>query len=409
MDNPRRLDKNVKISSTEMEMLGEENVRSGTIEALLSDLAKEKPQPFSYEQLHSFTSDFKFKIGSGGFGEVYKGEFPDGVQIAVKVLKNYTRDVMEKQFRSEVGTTGRTYHPNLIKLYGYCNDAKILALIYEYMENGSFDKILFKNHLDIQWVKLYDIAIDIAKGISYLHESQIIHHDIKPGNVLLDSKLSPKVTDFGLARVNRELSLFTQTGFRGTPGYAAPEVFMGPQVKVSSKCDVFSFGMMLFDILGSKRNSKSQEWLPGQVWVHFKKKRLDKIVRDCGIGKDDEADAKTLCVIALSCAQHDPQNRPSMSTVVKMLEGEISPWTPVNPFPYYDTSSESNTRGSSTRARRRGQPAMSESSATSSSTGTRRRGQAPMSESSATGGSTGTRRHGQPPMVSPTFDKRYNH
>ncbi|PIA51184.1 hypothetical protein AQUCO_01100190v1 [Aquilegia coerulea] len=244
MNRPSRLDKDVKVLSTKMKMLGGANARSESvlkeggnassesIDMLLSELAKEKPQPFSYEQLNSFTSDFKFKIGSGGFGDVYKGEFPGGVQIAVKVLKSNSRDVMEKQFMSEVGTLGRTYHRNLIKLYGYCNEAKILALVYEYMEKGSFDEILF--HLNIPWVEYYDIAVEIARGVSYLHESQIIHHDIKPGNVLLNSKLSPKVTDFGLARVKRELSQFTQTGFRGTVGYAAPELFMGPLVKISS-------------------------------------------------------------------------------------------------------------------------------------------------------------------------------
>ncbi|KAF5199029.1 Pr5-like receptor kinase [Thalictrum thalictroides] len=333
------------------------NSSSDSISRLFSELAREKPRPYSHAELMKFTENFSIKIGSGGFGDVYKGQFPDGVAVAVKVLKNSHPDVMEKQFVAEVSTMGRTYHRNLIKLYGFCYEDNIKALVYEYMENGSLDKVLFKNHFDLQWGKLYNIAIEIARGISYLHDSchpQIIHHDIKPGNVLLDSKFSPKVIDFGIARLNRDLSQFTQTGIRGTYGYVAPEICLGMQA-VSYKCDVYSFGMMLFDILGSKRKGAGQGWLPGEVRDKFQQKQLDTIIMDCGIvEEEDKVDAKTLSIVALLCAEHNPRNRPSMSTVVKMLEGEIPLWTPVDPFPYYDSSSESSTIGSSTRTRHRG-------------------------------------------------------
>ncbi|PIA33892.1 hypothetical protein AQUCO_03900031v1 [Aquilegia coerulea] len=338
---------------------------SNSLKKFISELDKEKPQEFSHRQLKSFTKDFKFKIGRGTFGVVYKGKFPDGVQIAVKVLKNNTRDVMEMQFRSEVGTMGKTYHRNLIKLYGYCNEPKIMALVYEYMEKGSFDMILFENHLDVPWARLYDIAREIALGISYLHESchpQIIHHDIKPGNVLLDSDLSPRITDFGIAKLNNELkSQFAQTSFRGTNGYAAPEVCLGSP-KISYKCDVYSFGMMLFDILGSKKKRERQKFLPGQVWEKYQKEQLDKIITDCGIEDEDEEDAKRLCEIALKCVEHFPGDRPSMSNVVKMLENEMRPGKPVNVFPYDDFSSESSKRsGSSTRYSRLGTRRMATS------------------------------------------------
>ncbi|PIA30265.1 hypothetical protein AQUCO_05700159v1 [Aquilegia coerulea] len=335
------------------------NAVSKSVDMLLSELAREKPQPFSHEELKRFTQSFNVKIGSGGFGDIFKGHFPNGVPIAVKVLKTSDADVMGKQFRNELSTMGRITHRSLIKLYGYCYNADITALVYEYMENGSFDKILFKNHLNIPWRKLFDIAIEIAKGISYLHESQIIHHDIKPSNVLLDSNLSPKVIDYGLASVNVELSQFAQTGFIGTRGYAAPEVsmgVMGPQGKISSKCDVFSFGIMLFDILGSKRNGESQDWLPGQVLKILEEKRLDEFIRKCGIEEKDEEEANILSRTALLCTQYNPPDRPSMSTVVKMLEGEIQLWTPVSPYPYYDPTSESSSRGGSTRSRHRGPP-----------------------------------------------------
>ncbi|PIA24864.1 hypothetical protein AQUCO_16800001v1 [Aquilegia coerulea] len=291
------------------------------VNEFISEMARENPQQFSYGQLISFTSNFQFHIGSGGFGDVYKGVFPN-------------------QFMSEVGTMGRTYHRNLIKLYGFCFDANMKALVYEYMENGSFDRILYENSPRIKWVQLYDIAIEIAKGLSYLHEycyPQIIHHDIKPANVLLDSNLSPKVTDFGLAKLNRDLSHFAQTGYRGTPGYAAPEVSMN-HPSVTYKCDVFSYGIMLFDILRRKKYTEGDEWFPAQVWEHLQIGKLDKIIMECGIGVEDKEDAEILSKVALLCAQYKAHDRPSMSTVVKMLEGEIPPWTPVDPFPYYEST-----------------------------------------------------------------------
>ncbi|KAF5176009.1 Diacylglycerol kinase [Thalictrum thalictroides] len=319
---------------------------NSVVNEFISEMAREKPQEFSYGQIMSFTSNFQFQIGSGGYGDVYKGVFPNGIQVAVKVLKNTMMDVMEKQFMSEMGTMGRTYHRNLIKLYGFCFDVNMKALVYEYMENGSFDRILFENHPHIKWVALYDIAIGIAKGLSYLHEycyPQIIHRDIKPANVLLDSNFCPKVTDFGLAKLNNDLSHFTQTGYRGTPGYAAPEVCMS-YPSITCKCDVFSFGIMLFDILRRKKCSEGKEWFPAQVWEHLQIGQLDKIIMKCGIGMEDKEDAEILSKVALLCAQQIAQHRPTMSTVVKMLEGEIPPWTPVDPFPYYDSSSESRTR-----------------------------------------------------------------
>ncbi|PIA52823.1 hypothetical protein AQUCO_01000592v1 [Aquilegia coerulea] len=322
---------------------GESNSESVT--RFLSELASEKPQPYSYVQLKDFTKDFSNILGSGGFGDVYKGQFPDGVPIAVKVLKNSRADIMEMQFKAEVGTMGRTYHRNLIKLYGYCYETNTKALIYDYMENGSLTTILFERKFDIPWLRLYTIAIEIAQGISYLHESchpQIIHHDIKPGNVLLDSKHSPKVIDFGLARLNMEKSQFVQSRIRGSQGYVAPEMCL-PTVAISCKCDVYSFGMMLFDILGSKRNCVGQRWFPGQVWQKVQDNQLDSFIINCGIEEENKVNTKTLSIVALMCAQHIPRDRPSMSTVVKILQLEIKPRTPViNPFPYYDVSSENS-------------------------------------------------------------------
>ncbi|PIA52819.1 hypothetical protein AQUCO_01000589v1 [Aquilegia coerulea] len=318
------------------------------INSLLIKLASDKPQPYSHEELVDFTKNFSFPLGSGGFGDVYKGKLPNGVLIAVKVLKGIDKEkIMEEQFAAEVETMGRTYHRNLIKLYGYCYEADTKALIYEYMENGALDVILKKNNLDM--VKLHNIAIEIAQGISYLHEScrpQIIHQDIKPANVLLDSNLSPKVIDFGLAKVNMGESQFEQSKIKGTRNYMAPEVNQPNQVRLSCKCDVYSFGMMLFDILGSKRNHVDKRfWFPGQVWDKFNTNQLDKFILDCGIKEEDKDSAKRLSVVALLCVEHNPVARPMMSTVVKMLEGKIKQLdAPTTPFyPNYYLSSESSS------------------------------------------------------------------
>jgi serine/threonine protein kinase len=174
---------------------------------------------------------------------------------------------------AEVGTIGRTYHINLVRLYGFCFDATTKALVYEYMENGSLDGYLFDPPPEktVGFGKLYDIAVGTAKALRYLHEEcaqRIIHYDIKPENVLLGAGLEPKVSDFGLARLcDREDTHLTITGARGTPGYAAPELWM--LLPVTHKCDVYSCGMLLFETLGRRRNlelglhaRESQEWYP---------------------------------------------------------------------------------------------------------------------------------------------------
>ncbi|KAF5180676.1 Receptor-like protein kinase [Thalictrum thalictroides] len=218
------------------------------------------------------------------------------------------------------------------------------------MENGSFDKILFEKKLDIPWAKLYNIAKEIAQGISYLHEScspQIIHQDIKPSNVLLDSNLSPKVIDFGLAKVNSGESQFEQTKIKGSRNYMAPEVNQPEQVKLSCKVDVYSFGKMLFDILGSKRNHVEKSGFPGQVWEKYRTDQLDRFILDCGIKEEDKENAKRLAITALLCVEHNPRARPMLSNVVKMLEGKIKLDTPVAPFYPNYYSSESNSMSDS--------------------------------------------------------------
>lgn len=298
---------------------------------------------------------------------VYKGEFPNGIQVAVKVLKENVSKRVEEQFMAEVSTMCRTYHINLVRLYGFCFDTSMRALVYEYMEQGSLDDLLFQkqnnkgNQSIIPWDKLQEIAIGTARGISYLHEEcqkRIIHYDIKPGNVLLDPKLSPKVADFGLAMLcNRDSTHVVMSGCRGTPGYAAPELWT--PYPVTYKCDVYSFGMLLFEIVGRRRNhvaelsGTSQEWLPRWAYERFEKGELNEMLAVVGVtAEEDKVTAERMVKVALWCVQYLPNTRPMMSSVVRMLEGGVKIDEPPNPFAHLqdDFGFDLNTMSSSTKS-----------------------------------------------------------
>jgi serine/threonine protein kinase len=310
------------------------------MEAFLSNMAREKPIRFLPQQLAGFTENYSTILGSGGFGVVFKGKFPNGAHVAVKVLNGELNKQVEEQFMAEVSTMGRTYHINLVRLYGFCFDRAIRALVYEYMENGSLDRFLFSsNNQEMEWEKLHDIAIGTAKGIAYLHEEcqeRIIHYDIKPANVLLDKNWNPKVADFGLAKLcNRGNSNLLLTKGRGTPGYAAPELWK--PYPVTHKCDVYSFGMLLFEIVGRRRNfddnqNESRQWLPRWTWDMFANNELAVMVSLCGIEEKNREKAERMAMVALWCVQYSPDDRPLMSTVVKMLERSMDITPP--PFPF---------------------------------------------------------------------------
>ncbi|THG12877.1 rust resistance kinase Lr10-like [Camellia sinensis] len=334
-----------------------------TMESFVQDWEKKKPVRFTAQQLCYFTTNYSTRLGSGGFGIVYKGQFPNGVKIAVKVLnrKSNTRGA-EEQFMAEVSTIGRTYHTNLVRLYGFCHDNFMSALVFEYMENRSLDKHLFSDTRAIEREKLYEIAIGTAKGIAYLQEEcqpMIVHYDIKPGNVLLDANFSPKIADFGLAKLcNRDDTHDSPEGYRGTPGYSAPEFHL-KNYPITCQCDVYSFGMLLFEIVGRRRNTRvgaddSLDWFPKHVWNEFEKGKLGEMtLLSCGIEENNREKAERMAMVALWCVQDSPHARPLMSVVVKMLEGEIEVKPPPKPFHYlypdhtsssdYTSNEESNT------------------------------------------------------------------
>ncbi|XP_024019908.1 G-type lectin S-receptor-like serine/threonine-protein kinase At1g34300 isoform X2 [Morus notabilis] len=311
------------------------------MDKFLNDMERENPIRFTSQQLRIATDNFTNLLGSGGFGAVYKGIFTNGTIVAVKVLYGNPSKRIEEQFMAEVSTIGRIHHFNLVRLYGFCFERNLRALVYEYMGNGSLDKYLFRENKIIGFSRLHEIAAGTARGIAYLHEEcqqRIIHYDIKPGNILLDADFAPKVADFGLAKLcNRENTHITMTGGRGTPGYAAPELWM--PFPITHKCDVYSFGMLLFEIVGRRRNlddslPESQEWFPRRVWKKFECGEMGDLMIVCGIEENDREMAERMFKVALLCVHERPQLRPLMSVVVKMLEGALEIPTPSIPFQF---------------------------------------------------------------------------
>ncbi|XP_024021007.1 G-type lectin S-receptor-like serine/threonine-protein kinase At2g19130 [Morus notabilis] len=215
---------------------------------------------FAFRDLQNATKNFSEKLGGGGFGSVFKGILPDSTMIAVKKLESVGQG--EKQFRAEVSTIGTIQHVNLVRLRGFCSHETEKLLVYDLMSNGSLASHLFDhNNLNVlDWKTRYQIALGTTRGLVYLHEKCrdcIIHCDIKPENVLLDEDFCPKVADFGLAKlVGRDFSRVLTT-MRGTRGYLAPEWIAG--VAITSKADVYSFGMMLFELVSGRRNSEKTE------------------------------------------------------------------------------------------------------------------------------------------------------
>ncbi|VAH51129.1 unnamed protein product [Triticum turgidum subsp. durum] len=322
-------------------------IRDATVEGFLKEIAGDKPIRFTARQLWGFTNNYSllrqdWRRGLGKSGVVYRGVLPNGLPVAVKRLHAGRDDgSSEERFMAEVSTIGRTHHVNLARLFGFCFDADVRALVYEHMEPGALDAYLFDSAAVVGFPTLYGIAVGVARGLRYLHEEcqqKIVHYDVKPGNVLLDVGLAPKVAGFGLAQLmNRADTHATVSGMRGTPGYAAPELWM--QVGVTEKCDVYSFGILLFEILGRRRNfdeaaPESRRWFPKLAWAKYECGELAEVVDSRGSAEEEKGreTARSMCEVAFWCVQQLPKARPTMGTVVKMLEGEM--YIPPRPNPF---------------------------------------------------------------------------
>ncbi|XP_027070515.2 rust resistance kinase Lr10-like [Coffea arabica] len=290
------------------------------------------PRRYSYREIKKMSNNFKEKLGEGGYGSVYKGKLRSGQLVAIKMLTKSKANGQD--FINEVASLGRIHHVNVVRLAGFCVTASKRALIYEYMPNGSLDKFIFAEHsnrLSLSWKKAFEIASGVARGIQYLHQGcnmQIVHFDIKPHNILLDDNFVPKVSDFGLAKLHPlQNSVVSLTVVRGTLGYMAPELFYKKIGNVSNKADVYSFGMLLMEMAGRRKNinalaeHSSQIYFPS--WIYD---NIDQ-GEDMEIGdhatEEEKTIRKKLILTALWCIQMIPENRPSMREVIEMLGGDL--------------------------------------------------------------------------------------
>ncbi|CAL5406539.1 unnamed protein product [Camellia sinensis] len=306
---------------------------AGTLEKVDDSLAV-----FKYRDIRIATKNFSENLGEGGFGTVFKGTLPNSIAVAVKKLKNLKQG--EKQFRAEVSTIGMIQHINLVRLRGFCIQGTKRFLVYDYMSNGSLESHLFKkdNINVLDWKTRYNISVGTARGLTYLHEKCrdcIIHCDIKPENILLDAEYNSKVADFGLAKlVGREISRVLTT-MRGTRGYLAPEWISGEAI--TPKADVFSYGMLLFEIISGRRNSDIVDYEMDQYFpflVAMKMKESEELVMsllDYRLEGCDVEEVIRACKVAAWCIQDDEKDRPSMGQVVQILEGILEVGMPPIP------------------------------------------------------------------------------
>ncbi|XP_024365302.1 uncharacterized protein [Physcomitrium patens] len=302
------------------------------------DTVPSLPPRFSYSKLQKATKNFSRKLGDGAFGSVYEGTLANGARVAVKMLEK-TSVQGEKQFRAEVASMGAIRHLNLVRLHGFCSEGTHRLLVYEYMPNGSVDAWLFgkkQGEKLLDWEQRLNIALGTARALAYLHEEcsdHIIHLDVKPENILLDHQFCPKLSDFGLAKLmDREQSRVV-TSMRGTPGYLAPEWLL-PHAAVTAKTDVYSFGMVLLELISGRENTnfslgKEQWYFPAWASKLVGEGRtmelLDKRLHVEEVEYFHKKDAMRAIHCALLCIQDDPSARPPMSRVVHMLQGHVEP------------------------------------------------------------------------------------
>ncbi|XP_018504855.2 cysteine-rich receptor-like protein kinase 29 [Pyrus x bretschneideri] len=283
---------------------------------------------YDFDTIRSATDDFSDanKLGSGGFGAVYKGRLQNGQLIAVKRLAKNSEQG-DREFSNEVMLLAQLQHRNLVRLLGFCLKAEERLLIYEYVANQSLDHFIFgpNNHMHLDWDTRYKIIGGIARGILYLHEDsrvRIIHRDLKASNILLDEDMNPKIADFGMAR----LFAIDQTqgntkAIVGTYGYMAPEYLHHGNLSV--KTDVFSFGVLILEIVSGKkigrfRHSENGESLLSYAWRNWRESTISNVI-DPMLTTSSRIETTRCIHIGLLCVQENVVNRPTSASVVSML------------------------------------------------------------------------------------------
>ncbi|KAK9269708.1 hypothetical protein L1049_001486 [Liquidambar formosana] len=312
-----------KISSSTKQTLGVDEEVSGI----------QNVNTYSYKELQIATEDFRpaNKVGEGGFGSVYKGRLQDGTVAAIKVLSADSKQGV-REFLTEIKVIRDIEHEHLVKLYGCCVERNHRILVYGYLENNSLAQTLLgqgRSSIQFNWSMRSKICIGVARGLAFLHEEvqpHIVHRDIKASNILLDKDLTPKISDFGLAKLFPAHLTHISTRVAGTAGYLAPEYAIRGQL--TRKADIYSFGVLILEIVSGRCNTDKrlpaeEQYLLEKAWELHKRGELVGLV-DASLGGDfNVKEACRFLKIGLLCTQDKPKLRPSMSTVVNMLMGEI--------------------------------------------------------------------------------------
>ncbi|RLM77865.1 hypothetical protein C2845_PM12G28130 [Panicum miliaceum] len=315
------------------------------------------PTRFTHDEIEDMTNSFRIKIGAGGFGAVYKGELPDGSQVAVKKIEGVGMQG-KREFCTEIAVIGNIHHINLVRLRGFCTEGQRRLLVYEYMNRGSLDRSLFRPTGPLlEWKERMDVAIGAARGLAYLHfgcDQRIIHCDVKPENILLADGGQVKIADFGLAKflTPEQSGLFTT--MRGTRGYLAPEWLSN--AAITDRTDVYSFGMVLLELVrgrknrsehvsdggggggeasnssdgttGSSSRGAKSDYFPLAALEGHEAGQYAELADQQLQGRVVDKEVERVVKVALCCLHEDPHLRPSMAVVAGMLEGTMEIWEP---------------------------------------------------------------------------------
>ncbi|KAK9050224.1 hypothetical protein SSX86_030805 [Deinandra increscens subsp. villosa] len=310
------------------------------------------PTKFRIKELEEATDNWKSLIGKGGSATVFKGILNDGTAVAVKRIQ-HGEERGEKEFRSEIAAIASVQHVNLVRLIGYCVQSNNLHfLVYDFISNGCLSNWIFAPPPSavicggpggcLSWKQRLSVAVDVAKALAYLHHdcrSKVLHLDVKPENILLDGHYNAIVSDFGISKLMKRDDSRIVTSMRGTRGYIAPEWLLG--IGISEKSDVFSYGIVLLELIGGRRSVKAidvdgdgnkikrrYEYFPKIVTEKLREGKLMEVVDQRLLDLDpdeiDETEVKKLVHVALWCIQHTSRRRPSMVEVVKWLEGRAA-------------------------------------------------------------------------------------
>lgn len=322
-----------------------EEAYDGGIEDQLQDFSiAPRIEKFGFKELKKATDNFdpKNRLGRGGFGTVYRGNLKNR-DVAVKRISEDSRQG-KQEFITEVATIGGLHHKNLVKLIGWCYQKKDFLLVYEYMPNGSLDKLIFPGgdgggsgefSSGPSWEIRVNIIYGVAEALDYLHngcEKTVLHRDVKSSNIMLDSKFEAKLGDFGLARTIRrtEQTHHSTREIAGTRGYMAPEIFLTS--RATAETDVYAFGVLVLEVMCGRKAANPSEMGGGSEydgditqWVwEFQERGEIAAAGDRKIGGEyGEEEMERVLVLGLSCCHPNPHRRPTMKSALQVLKGEV--------------------------------------------------------------------------------------